>query len=156
MLLLRVKSERKPSVLELRAYQATDFKRVIQIWWEAWHSSSGYAHHRPVADWEQRWHGLEKSHKIVVVERQERVVAFAALNVQACILSQIFVSPVWQRQGIGRQLMRWASLQCPNGFKLKTAADNQTSRAFYKTFGMVETGHSINDFNDRKEIEYSM
>ncbi len=141
--------------MEIRAYQVSDFEAVIQIWWEAWHSSSGYRHHRPIAEWKQRWHDLEKSHKIVVVEHSHAVVAFAAINTQACVLSQIFVSPVWKRKGIGKQLMQWAGLQCPQGFTLKTAADNREARAFYKTFGMVERGHSVNDFNGRQETEYS-
>lgn len=85
----------------LRAYRNSDFDAVIQLWWTSWHSSSGYRHHRPIADWKHRWHDLEKTHRIVVIERVENdvepnegeVVAFAALNLATCVLSQIFVSP---------------------------------------------------------------
>lgn len=89
------------------------------------------------------------------MDHHDEVIAFAALNTQVCVLSQLFVSPHWKRKGIGKQLMQWVAVQCPDGFTLKTATDNQESRTFYDTLGMVETGRSINDFNGREEIEYS-
>jgi len=146
--------------MKIRPYRKSDFEEVIQLWWDSWHSSSGYRHHRPISGWKQRWHNLEITHTIVVIAHQETahqetIVAFAALNTSNCILSQIFVSSAWKRKGLGKQLMHWVSVQCPNGFSLKAAADNSEARAFYKGLGLVETGHSINDFNGRKEIEYS-
>ena len=50
--------------------------------------------------------------------------------------------------------MQWVSSQCPNGVSLRTAADNEESRAFYEKLGLVEVGRSINDFNGREEVEY--
>ena len=139
----------------IRDYQASDFEAVIHLWWISWHSSSGYQHHRAISDWKQRWHRLAQTHKVVVVEHQSQPVAFAALALESCTLSQLFVSPDWKRRGIGRQLMQWVSLQCPDGFSLRTAADNKESRAFYEKIGLVEVGRSINDFNRRKEVEYA-
>ena len=139
----------------IRDYQPGDFEAVIYLWWISWHSSSSYRHHRAIADWKQRWHRLVQTHKIVVVEYQSQPVAFAALSPERCTLSQLFVSPDWKRRGIGRQLMQWVSSQCPNGFSLKTAADNEESRAFYEKLGLVEVGRSINDFNGREEVEYT-
>lgn len=141
--------------MELRSYQSHDFDAVIQLWWESWHSSSGYKHHRSIDDWKQRWYNLVKTHTIVVLDHYGEIVAFAALNAQVCMLSQLFVSPRWKRKGIGKQLIQWAASQCPDGFTLKTATDNQESRAFYDALGMVEIGRSINDFNGREEVEYS-
>ncbi|MGB3294336.1 MAG: GNAT family N-acetyltransferase [Phormidesmis sp.] len=139
----------------LRPYQATDFEPLIELWWESWHSSSGYEHHKPIEDWQQRWLHLEKHHDIVVIEGQRTIVAFAALDSQAGLLSQLFVSPQWQRRGLGTRLMKWATAQCPNGFTLKTAADNREARAFYEKCGLTASGHSINDFNGYPEIEYA-
>ena len=141
--------------MKLRPYRSTDFEPLIKLWWASWHSSSGYEHHRPIEEWKQRWLDLEKHHKIVVIERQRTLVAFAALDVRACILSQIFVLPDWQRKGLGRQLMKWTAAQCPEGFTLKTAADNRKARAFYQKYGLTEVGYSINDFNGRLEVEYA-
>ena len=141
--------------MKLRPYRSTDFESLIELWWASWHSSSGYEHHRPIEDWKQRWLELEEHHEIVVIERKHTVIALAALDVRACILSQLFVSPSWQRRGLGKRLMRWAAAQCPDGFMLKAAADNKEARAFYQKCGLTEVGHSINDFNGRPEIEYA-
>ncbi|MGD1897227.1 MAG: GNAT family N-acetyltransferase [Phormidesmis sp.] len=146
--------------MKLRAYEAKDFEAIIQLWWTSWHSSSGYVHHRPIADWKQRWHELETSHEIVVIENNETVLAFAALwhskaiDKQNCVLSQIFVAPGWKKQGLGRQLMRWVSSRCAHGFSLKTAADNREAIAFYEKAGLQKIGYSTNDFNGKKEVEY--
>ncbi|MGF1514873.1 MAG: GNAT family N-acetyltransferase [Elainellaceae cyanobacterium] len=149
--------------MNLRDYQDSDFEPVIQLWWESWHSSSGYQHHRPIDDWKQRWRDIEAGHEVVVVVHHGEITAFAALNLQTCVLSQLFVSPRWKRKGIGRRLLQWATAKCPTGFSLKTAADNHESRAFYSAMGMVEGDgqrpalkgdRSINDFNGREEVEY--
>ena len=139
----------------LRDYQPNDFDSVMQLWWDSWHSSSGYQHHRRIADWKQRWHQLEKTHRIVVVEQNNQIVAFSALDIQRCVLSQLFVSPTWKKRGIGRQLMHWVSLQCPNGFTLRASATNGEARAFYEKMGMVIVGSGVNDFNGKEEIEYA-
>ncbi len=139
----------------IRPYRTSDFETVIQLWWTSWHSSSGYKHHRPIADWKRRWRDLEHTHTIAVVEHRGNIIAFVALNAQTCLLSQLFVSPLWKRKGIGKQLIRWAASHCPKGFKLETAADNRESRAFYEALGLVEIARSINDFNGREQVEYS-
>ena len=71
----------------VRDYQSNDFEAVIHLWWDSWHSSSGYQHHKAIADWKQRWYQLEKTHSIVVIEHLTQIVAFAALESQGCILS---------------------------------------------------------------------
>ena len=146
----------------LRPYRDSDFDAVIQLWWSSWHASSGYRHHRPIADWKDRWHDLAKTHRIVVIERVENdvepgegeVVAFAALNLATSVLAQIFVSPECKRQGLGRWLLEWVCDQCPDGFSLKTAADNAEAIAFYESAGFQQAGFSLNDFNGKNEVEF--
>lgn len=141
--------------MTVRDYQSDDFEPVIQLWWDSWLSSSGYQHHRAIADWKQRWYQLQKTHRIVVVEQLDQIVAFAALDTQRCVLSQLFMLPSWKRQGIGRRLIQWVSLQCPKGFTLRTSTTNTESRAFYEKIGLVEVGSSVNDFNGKAEVEYA-
>lgn len=82
------------------------------------------------------------------------IVAFAALNQQTCILSQIFVSSDWKRQGLGTQILKWVEQQCPNGFSLTAAADNHEAIAFYKKYGLIVIGYSTNDFNGKPEVGF--
>jgi len=42
------------------------------------------------------------------------------------------------------------------GITLKTLVENSESRAFYRCLGMVEGNRSVNTFNGREEIEYSL
>ena len=157
-----VRGKRSTSKFLFRAYEPCDFESVISLWWESWHSSSSYVHHRPIEDWKARWGDLAATHKIVVIvlvseaSIEDEVVAFAALNLEACVLSQIFVAPRWKRNGLGRQLMAWVGEQCPDGFSLRTAADNGEAISFYEKAGLVQVGQSINDFNGKPELEYSM
>ena len=140
--------------MHLRSYQQDDFEQLTLLWWNAWHSSSGYNHPKPIDVWKERWLEITKTHTIVVIEDGGKIIAFAALNFKDSLLSQIFVSPLHKRKGIGKELLRWISSQCPHGFRLKTALKNAESRAFYNALGMVEGERSINPFNGRDEIEY--
>lgn len=141
--------------VRLRPYRSTDFEQVMGLWYSSWHSSSSYKHHRPLEDWKHRWRALEKDHTIVVLAHHAGIVSFAALNKQDCILSQFFVSVDHKRKGLGKKLLDWAFTQCSNGFTLKTAADNQESRAFYESQGLISIGQSINDFNGYPEVQYA-
>lgn len=138
----------------IRNYQDSDVETVIRLWWDSWHSSSGYQHPNPINDWRHRWQKLLPTHKVVVVEHQSQLVAFAALDSRHCILAQLFVAPNWKHRGIGKRLMKWVSLQCPQGFTLRTASTNKESRGFYEHLGLVEIGRDINEFNSREEVQY--
>ena len=140
--------------MKLRPYQSKDFDAVIRLWWDSWHSSSDYKHPKSISLWENRWRLLERDHEIVVIEMSEKIVAFAALDLQGCILSQIFVLPEYKRRGIGSYLIKWVSSKCKMSFSLKTASNNVESRAFYESLGMKKIGTSLNDFNGREETEY--
>ncbi|MGB7251147.1 MAG: GNAT family N-acetyltransferase [Phormidesmis sp.] len=141
--------------MEIRAYDPDDETEVIQLWWQAWHSSSSYAHHRPIEDWRVWWQEIIADHRVAVMTHSSEIVAFAAVNVEECLLSQLFVSPSWQRKGLGKQLMCWVLEQCPTGFRLRAATDNRSARLFYAALGMQETSSGINNFNGRPDVGYT-
>jgi GNAT superfamily N-acetyltransferase len=109
-----------------------------------------------LSDWRCRWEGILKNHDVVVAEAGGELMGFAALDVQGAVLSQIFVAPHAKRRGIGRELFNWAVSCCPKGLTLKTLIENSESRAFYRSLGMVEGNRSVNAFNGREEIEYTL
>jgi ribosomal protein S18 acetylase RimI-like enzyme len=143
-------------MVELRPYRPGDQDAVVTLWWESWHSiRPGLRHPRPFADLAARWaNEIVPQQKIVVAEDDGAVVGFAAADVGAHLLSQIFIAPARKRQGIGRQLFAWAQRSMPDGFTLHTLVDNVASRAFYERHGLVAGDTEINPANGMRTIEY--
>ena len=58
-------------------------------------------------------------------------------------VQDLIVSPLWQRHGIGRELLRRVSERCPDvrQFLLITDRDDPVSNAFYASVGMVADCH---------------
>jgi GNAT superfamily N-acetyltransferase len=92
----------------------------------------------------------------MVAERDGKLLGFAALDVEHSVLSQLFVAPPEKRRGIGQQLFDWAVSRSAGRLRLKTLVENAESRAFYTRLGMMEGGTSMNGFNGREEIEYTL
>jgi GNAT superfamily N-acetyltransferase len=140
----------------LRPYRDSDEDTALAIWWESWHSiRSGLQHPRPLADWRTRWVGeIVPAQAIVVAEDRGIVVGFAAADLKARELTQIFVTPDRKRQGIGRRLLAWAQEQMPAGFSLHTLVENTPSRAFYQRHGLREGDTGTNPVNGMSIVEY--
>jgi putative acetyltransferase len=143
-------------MIELRPYGPGDQDAVVTLWWESWHSiRPGLRHPRPFADLAARWaNEIVPQQTVVVAEEDGAVVGFAAADVAAHLLSQIFITPARKRQGIGRQLFAWAQRSMPDGFTLHTLVDNVASRAFYERHGLVAGDTEINPANGMRTIEY--
>jgi ribosomal-protein-alanine N-acetyltransferase len=74
-----------------------------------------------------------------------RLAGFAIMQYgdDAAHLNLLAVEPSYQRQGIGRQLMRWledtASTAGTFRIRLEVRASNQTGQAFYKAIGYQQS-----------------
>ena len=143
-------------MLEVRIYRGEDQEAVVALWWDSWHSiRSGLRHPQPLSEWRRRWADeVVPAQTIVVAEDEGAVVGFAAADIAASILTQIFVAPCHQRRGIGRELLAWAQRSMPGGFCLRTLADNLTARAFYDQHGLVAGDRCISEVNGMETIEY--
>ena len=143
-------------MIELRPYRPDDQDAVVTLWWESWHSiRPGLRHPRPFADLAARWgNEIVPQQTIVVAAEDGVVVGFAAADVGARLLSQIFITPTRKRQGIGRQLFAWAQRLMPDGFVLHTLVDNVASRAFYERHGLAAGDTRVNAANGLRIIEY--
>jgi putative acetyltransferase len=140
----------------LRPYRDSDEDAALAIWWDSWHSiRPGLRHPRPLADWRTRWVGeIVPAQAIVVADEEGFVVGFAAADLQAHELTQIFVTPDRKRQGIGRLLLAWAQEQMPAGFSLHTLVENTASRAFYQRHGLQEGNTRTSPVNGMPIVEY--
>jgi putative acetyltransferase len=143
-------------MVTLRPYRAEDQEAVVGLWWNSWHSiRQGLRHPRPLSDWRTRWADeIVPRQAIVVAEADGVVVGFAAADLPARVLTQIFVQPDRKRHGVGGQLLAWAQRLMPAGFSLWTLEDNVASRAFYERHGLAPGGTQINPVNGMSTIEY--
>jgi ribosomal protein S18 acetylase RimI-like enzyme len=142
--------------VELRPYRPEDEEAVVVLWWNSWHSiGQGLRHPHPLADWRTRWaNEIACRQAVIVAEDGGVVIGFAAADLSAGVLTQIFVAPERKREGIGRQLLAWAQQSMPRGFRLSTLEANQASRAFYERHGLTAGDTHINPVNGMTTIEY--
>jgi putative acetyltransferase len=144
-------------MITLRPYRSEDQDAVVALWWESWHSiRQGLRHPQPLAHWAARWANeiVPRQQDVVVADDDGAVVGFAAADVPARVLTQIFIAPARKRQGIGRRLLAWAQRSMPDGFVLHTLVDNVASRAFYERHALVAGDTRINPANGLRTIEY--
>ena len=143
-------------VLEVRVYRGEDQEAVVGLWWDSWHSiRPGLRHPQPLSEWRRRWADeIVPDQAIVIAEDEGAVVGYAAADIAASVLTQIFVAPGYKRRGIGRELLAWAQRSMPGGFSLRTLADNLTARAFYDHHGLVAGDRCISEVNGMETIEY--
>jgi ribosomal protein S18 acetylase RimI-like enzyme len=73
---------------------------------------------------------------VAVAEYEGDLVGFVAFKRANRCLDQLFVAPRAKRLGIGRELFGLAKRAMPQGFWLRTAAENGEARAFYEAVGM--------------------
>jgi GNAT superfamily N-acetyltransferase len=143
-------------VITLRPYRDEDLDAVVAVWWDSWHSiRAGLRHPHPLSRWRARCADeIVPRQDVVVAVDNGVVVGFAAADIRARVLSQIFIAPARKRQGIGRQLFAWAQATMTDGFTLHTLVDNVGSRAFYERQGLVAGEAEINPANGLRTIEY--
>jgi ribosomal protein S18 acetylase RimI-like enzyme len=112
-------------------------------------------HPQPLAAWRTRWaNEFAFKLEVVVADDEGTIVGFAAADVSACELTQIFIDPSRKGEGIGGQLLTWAKQLMPDGFGLHTRTDNRASRAFYERHGLIPGGTRINPVNGMETVEY--
>jgi GNAT superfamily N-acetyltransferase len=89
---------------------------------DSWHSIRvGLRHPQAFPEFQARWRKeIVPRHDVVVAADGDVVVGFAAADVPARVLVQIFVDPGRKREGIGSQMLVWARTRMSGGFRLET------------------------------------
>ncbi len=107
---------------------------------EAWHSPAAITQriHRPDAEF-------------LVAENGEYIggIAYAAMSrrdPKVANLNQLYVHPLWQRQGIGTDLFAEIETCFPDAERLRLEVTTENDRAidFYMAHGMAEVGRTKN------------
>jgi len=130
--------------VHLRPYRPEDLDTICMVWWRAWHSAfPGVDHPQAFEQWHARLRDvLIPQGTTWVAEMAGRVAGFLLLTDGGSYLSQLFVDPDVQRQGIGALLLDRAKVLSPAGLTLGTAQRNLAARRFYERHGfhVVATG----------------
>jgi ribosomal protein S18 acetylase RimI-like enzyme len=123
----------------IRPFSLQDADRLAALWHASWRSTGVRAFTQvTAADLRQRVdQELSAGWEVFVAEYEGALVGFVALKRASRCLDQLFIDPNAKRLGIGRKLFDLARTVMPEGFWLRTAADNKEARAFYDAVGMT-------------------
>ncbi|MGF1899463.1 N-acetyltransferase [Photobacterium phosphoreum] len=136
----------------IRQYTSQDINSVLDIWL----TSSIKAHDFvPAEFWESQVDNMRDIYipasKTYVAELDLKVVGFYSLYEN--MLAAIFVSPEYQGEGIGKQLIAHAKEQCPE-LTLNVYTENVASYQFYLSQGFTVV--SEQECEHTGHMEYTM
>ena len=122
----------------IRRYRDEDREAVAKLWLDSWRSTR-----LPVASHVTNTGNLDRidgelaaGWEVHLAWDEDRLVGFLALKPGDACLDQLFISPEAQGSGVGRALLDLAKRRLPEGFWLRTSADNHRARRFYERNGM--------------------
>ena len=141
--------------IHLRLYHPDDFEAAVRLWYDAWHHTFPNFPSWTYAEWRERFHAkVCAGDSIWIAERASQVVGFLVLHEVDGYLDQIFVSPAFQRQGIGTLLLNHAKTLSPAGLSLVTLQSNRRARLFYERHGFEPGQVGINPNHGQPNIVY--
>lgn len=123
-----------------RPYEPQNLTETVRVWVESWRST-GVAMVATTTEAELRerlTREITLGWNVTVAEEDGQIIAFLATKPFESVLDQLFVSPEAQGRGVGLHLLQLASKEMPNGFTLRTAADNDRARRFYEACGLTQ------------------
>jgi len=128
-----------PDAMLIREYNPGDFDAVTILWRVARERSlpefqreKGHFFYEDQNYFKDQ---ILKKNKVWVVEENDRVIAFMAMENE--FIDQLFVHPDHWRQGVGKALLDFARKQSPEHLWLYTLQVNVNARAFYEKNGFV-------------------
>ena len=122
-----------------RPYRDADVDQVARVWLDSWRSTgiSASNHVSEASNRERIIREIASGWRVTVAAHANSIVAFLAIKPTEKVLDQLFVTPSFQVIGIGLALLQTAKEQMPDGFWLRTAADNHAARRFYESHGLA-------------------
>jgi GNAT superfamily N-acetyltransferase len=135
--------------MEITPYHSGMRRALAELWYSSWaEAMPAYAHMASVDYLDERL-GSDVGQKwlIFVARDRDRLLGFAALDMEEASLEQLFIATEHQGQGIGGALLRLAKAKLPHGMTLK-ALDIPRTRQFYERNGFWREGTFLHAFGN--------
>lgn len=135
------------TALLIRDIAPEDHDRLVALWIAAWQRVM------PQIDFAARAGFIaEEIVRFSIAPKQARLVeapkgspqGFILVDLEACILEQIVVSPAAQGSGVSDLLIAEAKKLSPKRLELRVNRDNPRAIAFYTRHGFAITGEGLN------------
>ena len=120
---------------QIRDMEPDDRPRVVRIWLDGWRSTGLTAFADP-SEQELRERLEHEGWRVRVARAGGGIGGFVAFVPESRQLWQLFVDPPRQGTGLGTALLEDVKRHMPDGFWLRTAADNLPARRFYEHRGL--------------------
>lgn len=135
----------------IRPFTETDLESIINIWLEA----SIISHNFITKDyWVSKIDDMKEKYipnsETYVYERDKQILGFFSLSENR--LAAIFVSPGFQNQGIGKEMISQAKL-LREELRLNVYKENTKSIIFYEKTGFKKINESLDKNTNQIEIE---
>lgn len=146
------------SATQFRTAVPADRQAIAEMWLSSWASTrlaKTPVESQPTVESLRERLDAEMAGKwtVTVAEKAGRIQGFLALDQSAAVLDQLFVAPDCQGQGIGGALLSRAKEIMPDGFSLRTAAENEAT-GFYDRAGLQRVRMMVHPATGHRLMQY--
>ncbi|OPZ00738.1 acetyltransferase [Bradyrhizobium sacchari] len=123
----------------IRLARADEYDEVGRVWMESWVSTGlAEASNFLLANLRARVRReIEDGWTLFVADDNGTIAAMLALHLPNLYLDQLFVTPGYQGQSLGRQLLAFARTQMPDEIYLRCVRENEKAWRWYEREGFV-------------------
>ena len=123
----------------IRPARADEYDEIARVWMDSWASTGLEDASEPLlAKLRARIRlEVEKGWSLYVADDRGTPAAMLALHLPQLYLDQLFVSPEYQRQNLGRRLLAFTRQHLPDEIWLRCVRENEKAWRWYEREGFV-------------------
>ncbi|MCR9269353.1 MAG: GNAT family N-acetyltransferase [Hyphomonadaceae bacterium] len=140
-----------------RAALPSDYAAIAAIWNESWKSTGVESPEQlSDADLKARLVTLvDQGARLIAVEQAGELAGLILLKPAETCLSQLFLTPQWQGNGLGQSCLQFVRREFPDGFWLTVAEANDGAVRFYKRNGLTRESRVWRDDYQRFDLRFA-
>jgi len=140
----------------IRPATEPELDRIARIWDESWHStgipSPEVLSHSQLRD--RLVEFIRSGADLYVIEHDQDVAGMMVLDPISSKLSQLFLTPTFQRRGLGTACLAFAKTALPGGFTLMVAEANRAAQEFYAAAGLAQEARIFRAEYKRHDLRF--